>query len=117
MSGEAPVLVYDDDCGICTRSALWLAKHGPIDLVGFSDLEADDVQRLPDDWERCAHLLVGDVVHSCGAAMEEAFRLTDHRATRLVRVLRPIPGYRRIREFGYRLFGEYRGPIGGLVGN
>ncbi len=115
MSGDAPVLVYDDDCGICARSALWLAKRGPIDLVGFSDLDPDDVRRLPDDWERCAHLLVDDTVHSCGEAMEEAFRLTNHRATKLLRILRYLPGYGRMRDLGYRLFGEYRGPIGGLL--
>ncbi len=116
MSPQEPVLVYDDDCGVCTRAAEWVARHGDVELVGFSALTADQVERLPETWRECAHLLVNGEVYSCGAAMEEAFLRTDDAGTRLVRAIREVPGYPRLREFGYRVFADNRGLVGRLFG-
>jgi len=112
MGDDPPVLVYDDDCGVCTRAAAWIASRGPVELLGFSELDAEQLDRLPDDWERCAHLLAGGEVYSCGAALDRAFRLTDHEATGAARAANRLPGYGRLREFGYRLFADHRGLVG-----
>jgi len=110
-----PRLVYDDDCGICTRSALYVARDGDVELVGFSELTPDQRARLPADWERCAHLLTDDAVYSCGEAMVRAFERTDLRSADAVPWLRRLPGYEGARDLGYRAVAENRGLLGRLL--
>lgn len=114
MSNERPLLVYDDDCGVCTRAAVWLVERDGIDLIGYSEVGEDLVERLPKDWRRCAHLVTDDGVYSCGDAMERAFLRTDHWATGPVGIARSVPGYPRLREFGYRVFADNRAIAGRL---
>jgi len=83
-----PRLVYDDDCGFCTRSAEWVARRADVELVAFSDLMPDQRARLPENWRQCAHLLTDDAVYSCGEAMERAFALTGAVPRDLVRAAR-----------------------------
>jgi len=115
MSPAPPRLVYDDDCGFCTRSARWVARRADVDLVGFSDLTPDQRARLPDDWRECAHLLTDDAVYSCGEAMEQAFALTGAAPRKLVRVARRIPGHETVRDHGYRIVADHRGVFGRLL--
>lgn len=115
VNEEPPTLIYDDDCGVCTRAAEWVARHGDVRIVGFSDLTDGQIDRLPEDWRECAHLFADGTVYSCGEAMEEAFLRTDDAGTRLVRVARDVPGYPRLREFGYRVFADNRSLAGRLI--
>ena len=41
-----PTLVYDDDCGFCTRAAAFVARHGTVELVGFAELSPSLRERL-----------------------------------------------------------------------
>jgi hypothetical protein len=66
MQDHPPRVVYDDVCGFCTWCAEFAARHGDVEPVGFSELSADQLARLPDDYEDCAHLLTDDAVYSCG---------------------------------------------------
>jgi predicted DCC family thiol-disulfide oxidoreductase YuxK len=115
MSEDRPTLVYDDDCGFCTWAAEWVAARAPVDLVGFSDLSDEQVERLPADWRACAHLFAGGEVYSCGEAMERAFLLTDDDGTRFVRAARDVPGWSRVRERGYRFVADHRDWFGRLT--
>jgi predicted DCC family thiol-disulfide oxidoreductase YuxK len=113
--GAPPRLVYDDDCGVCTRAALFVARHADVELVGFSALTPDQRARLPADWERCAHLLTDDAVHSCGEAMVRAFERTGLPPARLLPWLRRVPGYGRARELVYRAVADNRDLLGRLL--
>jgi predicted DCC family thiol-disulfide oxidoreductase YuxK len=115
VSTDHPTLVYDDDCGFCTWAAEWVAERAQVELVGFSELADGQIDRLPEDWRECAHLLAGDEVYSCGAAMERAFLLTDDDGTRFVRTAREFPGYEGARERAYRFVADHRDWFGRLT--
>ncbi len=99
-----PTLVYDDDCGFCTWWAEYFEKRTEIRIVGFSDLTDDLRERLPADYEDCAHLVTDDGVYSCGASIEQAFVRTDLAgpADEVVEFLRQFDDYKRLRERSYR---------------
>lgn len=98
-------LVYDDDCGFCTWWADYFARRTEIRLAGFADLTDDQRDRLPDDFESCAHLLTDEAVYSCGAAIEQCFARADipPGSDDLARFLRQFEDYERLRE---RLYTE-----------
>jgi len=102
-------LVYDDDCGFCTWWAEFLLDRADVRAVGFSELDdrPDLRGRLPEDYERCSHLLVDGEVHSCGASIEGALAHTDlgREFRPLVAFLRQFEDYERVRERAYRLRG------------
>ena len=110
-----PRLVYDDDCGFCTWSAEFVSRYSELELVGFSELTADQRARLPADYEQCAHLLTDRRVYSCGEAMEEAFARTDLAPADLVPLLREIPGHAKRREKGYRWVANNRDHFGSAL--
>lgn len=102
--------VYDDDCGFCTWWAEFFETHTALDTVGFSDLDSGDRDRLPEDYTRCAHLLTGEEVYSCGAAVEEAFLRSDlgELAEPAIEVFRQFGAYEQVRERGYREVADTR---------
>lgn len=110
-----PRLVYDGDCGFCTWSAEFVARHGEFELVMFDELSADQRARLPADFEQCAHLLTDRRVYSCGEAMEEAFARTDLAAAEVVPLLRRMPGHSMRRERGYRWIANNRDLFGKVL--
>jgi predicted DCC family thiol-disulfide oxidoreductase YuxK len=110
-------LVYDDDCGFCTWSALVVADRAPaVELVGFSELTAADRERLPPGWQRCAHLLVDGHRYSCGEAMTRAYERTDLPLAWLLPSLRRVPGFGLVREAAYRVVAANRDWFGRHVG-
>jgi len=115
MSGDA--LVYDDDCGFCTWWADYFARRSDLDAVGFGELTDEQRDRLPEDFESCAHLLTDDAVYSCGAAAEEAFARADipPGSRDLSRFLRQFDDYRRLRERLYREVADRRDVLGLFV--
>jgi len=115
MPDAPPRLVYDDDCGFCTRSAEFAAARGEFELVGFSELTPDQRARLPDDYENCAHLLTADAVYSCGEAIEVATARFGPPYSLAVAAFRAVPGSERAREPLYRLVADNRGLFGKLV--
>ena len=118
FSIDTPILVYDDDCGFCTRSARFIRRHSggsAIDIVGFSDLTPEQRARLPVDFRDCAHLITDETVYSCGEAVEQAFARTKLVPIGLPRVLDTVPGYPLVRERGYRLVADNRGRISRLL--
>jgi predicted DCC family thiol-disulfide oxidoreductase YuxK len=97
-------LVYDDDCGFCTWWARRIAERSALRTAGFAELDDDLRERLPDDYEDCAHLVTDDEVYSCGASVEQAVVRTDpgEDLRPLVDFLRNFEDYGRLRERAYR---------------
>lgn len=111
-------LVYDDDCGFCTWAAFWVVEHGAdLELVAFSELTAADRERLPPDWERCAHLLTDEGRYSCGEAMTRAYERADAPLAGWLPVLRRVPGFGLCRELAYRVVASNRDWFGRHVGS
>jgi predicted DCC family thiol-disulfide oxidoreductase YuxK len=112
-----PTLVYDDDCGFCTWWADQFATRTDLRIVGFSQLDDDLRERLPADYEDCAHLVTADAVYSCGAAIEQALLRTEQAgdARPVVDFLRQFDDYEDLRERAYRWAAERRDKLGLLV--
>jgi predicted DCC family thiol-disulfide oxidoreductase YuxK len=108
MSGD--VLVYDDDCGFCTWWADYFGHRADLKLVGFGELTDDQRERLPDEFETCAHLLTDETVYSCGAAAEQVLVRADipPGAEELVQFFRQFEDYERLRERLYRELADRR---------
>lgn len=113
----APTFVYDDDCGFCTWWADQFAERTDLHMVGFSELAPDLRDRLPDDYETCAHLVTDDAVYSCGASVEQALVRTTlaREAAPVVDFLRQFEDYERLRERAYRWVADRRGKLGLVV--
>ena len=111
------ILVYDDDCGFCTWWADFIDERSDIRLVGFSDLDTDLRDRLPENYEECSHLLADGTRYSCGASIEEALARSqvgpDLRP--VVDGLRRLDTYEAMREWGYRGVADNRSLWGKLL--
>lgn len=112
----APTLVYDDDCGFCTWAADLVARNASVRLVGFSDLSDGMRERLPDEYESCAHFVTAETTYSCGRAVEEAFVRSDLGAAArpVIKFARNFEDYRRVREQGYRFVADNRSTFGAV---
>lgn len=104
----APLLVYDDDCGFCTWSAGLALRHAEFEAVGFRELSPEQRARLPDDYERCAHLVTDDAIYSCGAAAERTIVGMVPATGPAFAALGRVPSYRRLREWLYRWIADRR---------
>lgn len=111
---DSDVFVYDDDCGFCTWWAQFLADRTDFEMVGFSDLDEEHLERLPEDYESCAHLLTSDRVYSCGAAVERGLVRADvpPGSRDLFEFLDQFEDYRRFRERFYRAVADRRDLFG-----
>jgi predicted DCC family thiol-disulfide oxidoreductase YuxK len=103
-----PRLVYDDDCGFCKWCIRWFLRFGEFDPVGFEALSPDQKARLPDDYDRCMHLLTDDAVYSCGEALEQSLARCGRVGGAIISVCQHIPGWDTIRERGYRWVADRR---------
>jgi len=112
-----PTFVYDDDCGFCTWWADQFAERTDLRMVGFSELAPEIRDRLPDDYEACAHLVTDDEVYSCGASVEQALVRTTlaAEAAPVVDFLRQFEDYERLRERAYRWVADRRDKLGLVV--
>jgi predicted DCC family thiol-disulfide oxidoreductase YuxK len=115
MATEPPQLVYDDDCGFCTWCADWAVRNGNFEPVGFSELTDAQHERLPDDWEDCAHLLTDDSVYSCGKATEEVLTRVGKIPAEPFDFLNGFADYERLREDAYRWVADRRDQLGNVV--
>ncbi|WP_370518554.1 DCC1-like thiol-disulfide oxidoreductase family protein [Natronomonas sp. CBA1123] len=107
--------VYDDDCGFCTWWADYFADKTTLEVVGFAELTDAQLERLPDDYEDCSHLLADDAVYSCGAAIEQALARADV-PPRLPGHLRFPPAVRGLRAVPRACLPRGRRPTGGCGG-
>jgi predicted DCC family thiol-disulfide oxidoreductase YuxK len=111
------ILVYDDDCGFCTWWADYFGRRADLELVGFGELTDDQRERLPEDFESCAHLLTDEAVYSCGAAAERVLARADvpPGADEFAQFFRQFEDYERLRERLYRELADRRELWGQLL--
>jgi len=104
------LFVYDDDCGFCTWWAEFFAEVTAVEIVAFSALDDSLRERLPDDYERCAHLVTEDEVYSCGEAIEQTFARSaiGRPAEPLIELFRQSALYEDVREGSYRQVADRR---------
>jgi predicted DCC family thiol-disulfide oxidoreductase YuxK len=102
--------VYDDDCGFCTWWADYFVDRTALEPVAFSALTDDQLDRLPEDYEECAHLLTDDAVYSCGAAIERAMARAEvpPGSDDVFGFLRQFSDYQQGRERLYRAVADRR---------
>jgi predicted DCC family thiol-disulfide oxidoreductase YuxK len=112
---ETLVFVYDDECGFCTWVAEYAARRSDVDVVGFSELSAAQRDRLPADYDACAHLLVGDATYSCGRAIAETLARIYPGLAPLFSALRRVPYYPAAREAAYRWGANHRDLFGRVL--
>jgi predicted DCC family thiol-disulfide oxidoreductase YuxK len=112
---ETATFVYDDDCGFCTWWAEFFAERSDLAVVGFSATTDAERERLPADWEECAHLLTENRVYSCGAAIEAALERTGLFPGEARTFLNQFADYGRLRERLYREAADRRDLWGKFV--
>lgn len=112
---EAATFVYDDDCGFCTWWAEFFAERSDLPVVGFSETTDGQRERLPDDWEECAHLLTDNRVYSCGEAIEAALERAGLFPGEARTFLNQFADYGRLRERLYREAADRRDLWGRFV--
>lgn len=112
-----PRLVYDDDCGFCTWWADFIDERSDLEIVGFSELDDELLERLPSDYESCSHLVTDEDVYSCGESIETALTYTDmgKPARPLVSFFRQFEDYERLREQAYRQVADNRSTWGKIM--
>jgi predicted DCC family thiol-disulfide oxidoreductase YuxK len=107
--------VYDDTCGFCSWWASLFARRSALGIVGFSALTEEERERLPEDYEDCAHRLTDDEEHSCGAAIEEALVRSDLAPGELFEFLDQFADYEGWREYLYREGAKRRDAFGFFI--
>lgn len=110
-----PTFVYDDECGFCSWWARTFAEQTDFGIVGFSSLTDEERNRLPDNYEDCAHLLTADAVFSCGAAVEEGLRRAGVVPEEILDFLGQFTDYPMYREWVYREAADRRDLWGFLL--
>ena len=114
---EGPVLLYDGECGVCSRSVQWVLRHEKSQTLRFAALQSAAGQTLREAagidkdidsvlWieqdeshkERARGLKWSDAVVKCIVYVGGLYRALS--------VIRFIP--RPLRDAAYRLFARYR---------
>jgi predicted DCC family thiol-disulfide oxidoreductase YuxK len=107
--------VYDDTCGFCSWWAQFFAERSSFGIVGFSELTDEERERLPEDYEDCAHFLRDGAVFSCGAAIEEGLRDAGVVPEELFDFLNNFSDYADYRERAYRKAADRRDAWGFFI--
>jgi predicted DCC family thiol-disulfide oxidoreductase YuxK len=106
---DRPVLLFDGDCGFCTRSAGWLSRLGidaeviawqlaDVELYGIgADQAMTAVQWVDvDGWVRQGHEAIAAALGQGGFALQ------------MLGKLMVLPGINRLSAQAYRLVAKYR---------
>lgn len=100
-------LVYDDDCEFCTEFAEWASDRGPYRLRAFSNLTEGEKEKLPPNYEDCAHVITADGVLSCDETAWHVLDTIHPHASKLVRA----PGVWEAWNFGYKVIADNRSKV------
>lgn len=111
---DGPVLLYDGDCGVCSRSVQWILNHERSDSLRFAALQSEVGKKLtrtaqvPADVDSLLWVEQerGQVVARKWSSSIIATLDYVGGPWRLLTFIRFIP--RPIRDFGYRLFAAHR---------
>lgn len=126
--GTLPTLIYDGDCGFCTRCARWAEQHarvaiepsrtGSYEQYGLTatDVAARvyviDQDRQPATTTRHTPPPLGG-----GRAVARVLQRCNHFWLRTLGYFIDLPGLRLITELGYRVVARNRHRLPGTTGN
>lgn len=104
------LFVYDHDCGFCTWWAEFFEEVTDVEIIGYNELDDQLLERLPEDYEQCAHLVTEERVYSCGEAVEQTFARSavGKPAEPLIDLFRQSALYEDVREGSYRQVADRR---------
>ena len=106
-------LVYDGDCGFCTRCARWLDRHArDVEVVPWQSLDLAEVGLTERQVRAAAYWLDGEVVDSGEGAIARSLVACGSGYAVLGRLLL-LAGVRRVAAVGYRLVARHRGRLPG----
>ncbi len=115
MTDLGPVLLYDGECGLCTRSVQFVLDHNGADDISFAALQSSIAAELCEPYGIDPTDLTSLVFIDAG----KAYRMSDSTARiashldwpwRVGSNLRFIP--RVVRDAGYRLVARHRLRLG-----
>jgi predicted DCC family thiol-disulfide oxidoreductase YuxK len=111
---DQPLVVYDGECGFCTRWVERLRRWsaGALDFAPFQEAAARFPSIPREEFERSVQLVETDGRVFSGA--EVVFRALAHsrRARALLWCYRRVPGFASVSEWGYRFVARHRGWFG-----
>ena len=97
-------IVYDADCGFCTRSARWVDEHP----VAWQSLDLAAVGATQQQADSFAGWLVDGGIRALGAPAIAAALRARGGWTRPIGWLIDLPGVRRLAAVGYRIVARHR---------
>jgi predicted DCC family thiol-disulfide oxidoreductase YuxK len=107
------MLVYDGDCGFCTRCARWLGAHAAqLDVVSWQTVDLGAIGLTEDEVRQAAYWVDGSVVEGAERAISRSLVACGGGYALLGRVLL-LPGVRRVAAVGYRFVARHRGRLPG----
>ena len=101
-------LVYDADCGFCTSSAGWLARHGEAAVVPWQRIGLEEVGLTREEVTTAAYWLGPGGAKRRGARAIAAALRTCGPAYRLLGRAIDLPPVRPLAAVGYGLVAKYR---------
>jgi predicted DCC family thiol-disulfide oxidoreductase YuxK len=103
----AGTIVYDADCGFCTTSAGWLARHGDCEVVPWQSLDLEAAGLTHDEVTTAAYWLAPGEKKRGARAVSAALR-TCGPAYRLLGRVIDLPPVRPLAAWVYGLVARYR---------
>jgi predicted DCC family thiol-disulfide oxidoreductase YuxK len=106
-------LVYDGDCGFCTRCAKWIAGHArDLDVVPWRSADLSALGLTEQQVREAAWWKDGDETAGGEAAVARSLMACGRGYAVLGRVIL-LPGVRRISAVAYRWVARHRGRLPG----
>lgn len=105
---RGPVLVFDGDCGFCTRSAEFGRRHLGVDIVAWQRADLDALALTEAECEQAVQWVAGDGQVSSGAAAVAAALRTGRWWWRALGVTLSLPGVRWVAARVYSLVARNR---------
>ena len=103
------VLVYDGDCGICTRWSRWVATQCPgVEVVSHLDHGLDSIDKVL--W------IDGEETREGARAVAAVLRRSRRRRHRFAGLVIDLPVVRVASALGYRIVAANRSRISGWTG-
>lgn len=107
------MLVYDGDCGFCTRCALWVEAHADhVEIRPWQSLDLAAVGLTEAQVRAAAYWVDDDGVEAAERAVARALLRCGPGYRILGRALL-LPGVRRVAAVGYRFVARHRGRLPG----
>jgi predicted DCC family thiol-disulfide oxidoreductase YuxK len=102
-----PTLVYDADCGYCTRSADFVSARSDVEVAPWQSLELDEVGLTEEQVSSAAYWLEGDDTLRGARAVAAALRSCGPGWGLLGRAI-DLPPVRPFAAAGYAVVARYR---------